>query len=428
MRPPIDAVRDSAAMRDVAMSGNDDMGVGNRRLRSRADRHTLSHVIPSLRPLSGVDVHSRPRHTRWAWRAGRLIGIDVYVHVTFPLLFGWVAFRARAGGASGRAILAALALTLAVFLIVVLHECGHALIARRFGIRTRDITLLPIGGTARLERMPRPPRQELLIAIAGPAVNLVLAAILYAGSQLFGVGVLRELSRPAIAITPASAAAQLIAINVGMAAFNLIPAFPMDGGRVLRAILAMRSRDYARATGAAARVGRAFAVVFAVVGILLLESPTFALVAAFVWIAATSEALAVRRSAALEHVPLARVMITDFRTLAPNDNLARAATLAIEGFQEDFPIADRGTLVGMLTRRDLLRGLVEHGTDAFVGDVMRRGVPTVSIDTRADSAVEQLAASGGATMPVLRGQELVGVLTADNVAEFLSVRAALGDG
>ncbi len=238
MRPPIDAVRDSAVMRDVAMSGNDDIGVGNR------------------------------------WRAGRLIGIDVYVHVTFPLLFVWVAFRARAGGASGRAILAALALTLAVFLIVVLHECGHALIARRFGIRTRDITLLPIGGTARLERMPRQPRQELLIAIAGPAVNLVLAAILYAGSQLFGVGVLRELSRPAIAITPASAAAQLIAINVGMAAFNLIPAFPMDGGRVLRAILAMRSRDYARATVAAARVGRAFAVVFAIVGIVLLESPT----------------------------------------------------------------------------------------------------------------------------------------------------------
>ena len=370
------------------------------------------------------DTASSPK---WSWRIARIAGIDLYIHATFPLLFAWVALNANGRGATVQTVLATLVLTLAVFVIVVLHECGHALTARRFGIRTRDITLLPIGGIARLERMPRAPTQELLIALAGPAVNVVLAVVLYAGLTLAGDTTMRaELSRPAMAVTLTSALAQLVAINVTLAAFNLIPAFPMDGGRVLRAILAMRSHDYAKATATAARVGRAFALVFAVVGIFLLDSPTLALVAVFVWIAATGEAISVRTSAALAHVPLSAVMITDFRTLEPNDKLARAADLTIDGFQEDFPVTDHGALVGMLTRRDLLRGLAARGRDATVGDAMRREFPTAAIDDPADSALERLAGAHGAAVPVLRGQELVGVLTVGNVSEFLSLRAAMG--
>ena len=383
---------------------------------SRLPEHTMD--MPSAAPTV--------RATRkWSWRIGRIAGIDLYVHVTFPLLFAWIALNGFSGGANVRTVLATLALTLAVFTIVVLHECGHALAARRFGIQTRDITLLPIGGIARLERMPREPRQELIIAIAGPVVNVVLAVLLYGVLALAGVTAIRaELEKVATAMTLTSVLAELVAINVWLAAFNLLPAFPMDGGRVLRAVLAMRTSDYAAATVKAARVGRVFALLFALVGIFWLDSPMLALVAVFVWLAGTSEALAVQAAAALEHVPLANVMITDFRTLAPNDTLARAADLTIEGFQQDFPVTAGGALVGMLTRRDLLKGLAERGSTATVGDVMQRRFSTASVDDQTESAVERLTATRNPALPVMRGTELVGVLTADNVSEFLALRAA----
>jgi Zn-dependent protease/CBS domain-containing protein len=364
---------------------------------------------------------------RWSWRIGRIAGIDVHIHATFPLLFVWIALNGLGGGANTRTVLATLVLTLAVFVIVVLHEFGHALTARRFGIQTRDITLLPIGGIARLDRMPREPRQELLVALAGPAVNVLLAAILYAILALTGVtAVLPELARSASTVTLTSALAQLIAINLWLAAFNLVPAFPMDGGRVLRAILTMRSHDYVRATATAARIGRVFALFFALIGIFWLESPTLALIALFVWIAATSEALAVQTSAALEHIPVSGVMVTDFRTLTPNDTLMRAAELTIDGFQHDFPVVEDHTLVGVLTQRGLLRGLAQHGSNAPVAESMQREYPTASVDDRAESALERLSSTRGTTLPVLSGRDLVGVVTAENVSEFLSLRAATG--
>jgi Zn-dependent protease/CBS domain-containing protein len=366
---------------------------------------------------------------RWSWRIGRIAGIDINVHATFPLLFLWITVSGlRAGG--GRTVVVTLALTVAVFLIVVLHEFGHALAARHYGIRTRDITLLPIGGIARLDRMPREPRHELVVAVAGPAVNVVLAGLLYGVLAITGGVAIRSLLEDAAAVlTVPGVLAQLVAINIWLAAFNLIPAFPMDGGRVLRALLVMRSRDYVKGTVTAARVGRTFAMLFAFAAVFLFESPILALVAMFVWIAATGEAAAVRMSAALEHVPLSGVMVTDFRTLDPNDSLARAAQLTLDGFQHDFPVVEHGTLVGMLTQRDLLRGLAHRGSRALVREVMQRDCPTASIDDQAESVMARLATTREATLPVMSGRTVAGVLTADNVAEFLSLRAATaGDG
>ena len=345
--------------------------------------------------------------------------------MTFPLLFAWIALNGFGRGANARTVLFTLALTLAVFVIVVLHEGAHALTARRFGIRTRDITLLPIGGIARLERMPREPREELLITVAGPAVNVALAALLYGLLVVGGVSDIRpELEKAATAVTLTSAMAQLIAINVWLAVFNLLPAFPMDGGRALRAILVMRTRDYPKATVKAARVGRVFALIFALVGIFALASPTLAIIAVFIWIAGTSEALAVQTSALLEHVPVENVMITDFRTLSPTDTLEKAARLMIDGFQQDFPVTATGRLVGLLTRRDLLKGVAEAGGSSPVGDAMQHDFSTASVNEPANAAFERLSSLRGTAMPVVRGDELVGVLTADNVSEFLSLRAA----
>lgn len=228
---------------------------------------------------------------RGAWRLGRVAGIDLYVHATFLLLVPWVLFQERGEGIA--AIGGATLYIVALFAIVVMHELGHALTARRFGIRTRDIILLPIGGVARLERMPRNPRQELLVALAGPAVNVVLAALLYAVVRLTGSTPNADLYDIDIITSARGFLYQFVFVNIMLAVFNLLPAFPMDGGRVLRALMALRMTSYARATGIAARVGRALALVLGAVGAYF-WNPFLMLIALFVWTGAGSEARAMR--------------------------------------------------------------------------------------------------------------------------------------
>lgn len=229
---------------------------------------------------------------KWAWRLGRLAGIDLYVHATFLLLVAWVALREYPYGIA--AIGTSLVYIVALFAIVVMHELGHALTARRYGILTRDIILLPIGGVARLERMPRDPRQELLVALAGPAVNVAIATVLYGLLRLTGSAPTADLYTVDLLSSTRAFAYQLVLVNIMLAVFNLLPAFPMDGGRVLRALLAMRMSSYARATTIAAWVGRALAVVLGVVGLYEFQNPFWVLIAIFVWMGAGSEAAAVR--------------------------------------------------------------------------------------------------------------------------------------
>ena len=362
---------------------------------------------------------------KWSRRIGRIAGIDVFVHATFPLLLAWIAWREAQQGASMAAIAAAVLLVIAVFGIVVLHELGHALAARRYGIGTRDITLLPIGGIARLERMPHEPRQELTIALAGPAVNVGLAAALYLALRLTGgASSAVELLTADHAIDARSVVTQLCLINVWLAVFNLVPAFPLDGGRALRALLAWRLHDYARATAAAARIGRALAVVLALVGLFVTDNPFLVVVAVFVWVAGTAEERAVTTSAALAGVPLTGLMITELHTLSPLDPLGRAAQYTIAGFQQDYPVLDGERLVGMLGRADLVRGLTEHGRTAPVSLAMQRTFVTVQTTDAPEQALARLAEAGGLALPVLRGGELVGVLTSENVMEYLMLRAA----
>src|SRR5213083_2574667 len=272
---------------------------------------------------------------RWSWRIGRIAGIDLYVHMTFLILLGWVGLSYYLARHSARDALSGIGFILALFGIVVLHELGHALTARRFGITTRDITLLPIGGVSRLERIPDQPKQELLVALAGPAVNVVLAAILLAVLAL-GSG-----PAPYSAVGQAGGGflSQMLWINVSLAAFNLLPAFPMDGGRVLRALLALRM-DYVRATQIAAAVGQGIALVFGFIG--LFSNPFLVFIALFVWLGASSEASMVQMRTALSGIPVSRAMLTDFHTLAPEDTAKRVLELILAGSQQDFPVVDGG--------------------------------------------------------------------------------------
>lgn len=351
----------------------------------------------------------------WSFRIGRLAGIDIFVHFTFLILLGWIGISRFLTTQDFVAAALGVGLTLAVFFIIVLHELGHALAARSYGIGTKDITLLPIGGVARLERMPEKPAQELVVALAGPAVNVALAAIfgglsLALGIPLFGA----DLTSPIHLIT------LLFQINVGLILFNLLPAFPMDGGRVLRALLAMRT-GRVRATQIAARIGQAMAIVFAIVGLLVPGYFMLLLVAIFVWFGAEAEAAAVRTQSGLAGVPVSAVMTREFATVAPDDTLNDAAMQLLHGFQHDLPVAVGERIVGLLSRRDVEYGMTEFGPNARVMRIMRKDFPVVSPGEPADNAIQALR-SGASTVPVLYFGRLVGLITRDNVADFLWLR------
>lgn len=363
---------------------------------------------------------------KWSWRVGSITGIGLYIHATFLLLLAWVGIGEYQSSGSAGAALSGVLFVLAVFATVVLHELGHALAARRYGIKTRDITLLPIGGVARLERMPRDPRQELVVALAGPAVNVAIAAVLFLWLRFTGgMPAFVESASLGEGFLERTFVARLLAVNMWLVIFNLIPAFPMDGGRVLRAILATRNRDYAQATERAARVGKFFALVFGIVGLFVVENPMLVFVALFVWLGAAGEAAAAQTSATLEGVPIQRLMITDVQTLRPGDPLARAVDLILDGFQQDFPVVEGDTVVGMLTRGRLLKSLAERGDRATVSTAMDREFQQASPLEDAEEVLARLRNCGCHSLPVIRDGQLLGVLTMDNVGEYVMVQAAL---
>ena len=357
---------------------------------------------------------------RWSYTIGRVAGTDIKVHVTFLLVLGWWALIGYSQGGLSAALTSAIAL-LALFACVLLHEFGHILMARRFGVRTPDVILLPIGGVARLERIPEEPRQELLIALAGPAVTLGIAGILYLVLRLGGsaaqVTQLSE-SQPFLA--------QLVTVNVYLLLFNLIPAFPMDGGRVLRALLASRM-GLLRGTRIAATLGQSLAVVGGFYGLTRSE-PLLVLVAFFVFLGANAEAAAVETRAAGQGLQVRQMMITDFRTVPVHATLAQAVELLLRGEQREFPVIDNlGRTEGILTRDNLIRGLSQRGPDSVVAESMTHDVPTVAPNLEFQEALDRLRSSHLPALPVVDlGGALVGLLTMDNITDLLLVRRARG--
>ncbi len=355
---------------------------------------------------------------KWSWKLGRFAGIEVYVHATFLLLVGWVALTHWLEGRTLAAVLSGVGFILSLFACVVLHEYGHALTARKYGIKTRDITLYPIGGVARLERMPDDPRQELWVALAGPAVNVVIAAVLFIWLSV--TGGLEPLSQ--LSVASGSFLERLMLVNISLVLFNMIPAFPMDGGRVLRALLAMRM-EYTQATQIAAFLGQGLAFLFGFIG--LFTNPFLLFIAFFVWIGAAQEASMVQMKSALGGIPLSRAMLTDFRTLSPHDSLARAIELILIGSQQDFPVVDNGRVVGVLTRGDLLSAVAQRGQETLVADVMRREFQTADSFEMLETAFTRLQECECHTLPVTHHGQLVGLVTMDNVGELLMIQAAL---
>ena len=358
----------------------------------------------------------------WSLNIGSVAGTAIRVHVTFLLFLAWI-FGVNYISGGPQVAWSGLLFIVLLFLCVLLHEFGHIFTARGFGVRTPDVILLPIGGVARLERIPEKPSEEFLIAIAGPAVNVVIAMLLIViGGANLSAGHLSMLES-----TNVSMIDRLAAVNLFLALFNLIPAFPMDGGRVLRALLAARF-GYVRATEIAAMIGQWVAFVLGFLG--LFGNPLLIFIAIFVYLAASAEAHLVATRAMSRGVPVTSAMLTQFATLTPEEHVDAAVETLLRTSQSEFPVVDgAGRPIGVLGRGDLIRALRGRGPDARVADVMTTGIPTVNKNRCLEDAFRLLQEKAAPAVGIVDASDrLVGLVTSETICEMLMLHQALPSG
>jgi len=358
----------------------------------------------------------------WSLNIGSVAGTAIRVHVTFLLFLAWI-FGVSYIAGGPQAAWSGLLFMVLLFLCVLLHEFGHILTARSFGVKTPDVILLPIGGVSRLERIPEKPSEEFLIAIAGPLVNVAITALLVvvAGANL-------QLNRLAtLDISGGGLLDQLAAVNLFLAVFNLIPAFPMDGGRVLRALLATRL-GYVHATEIAAMIGQWVAFALGFLG--LFGNPLLIFIAIFVYLAASAEAHVVAIRAMSRGVPVTAAMMTQFATLTPDEHVDAAVDTLLRTSQGEFPVVDElGRPLGVFGRNDLIRALKERGPDARVGNMMTGPIPTLSHRNCLDEAFRLLQEKSVPAVGIVDASgRLIGLVTSETIGEMLMLHEAIPAG
>jgi Zn-dependent protease/CBS domain-containing protein len=354
-----------------------------------------------------------------SFKIGRLSGIDIRVHWTFLLLLAFFAFIGYQTSGSLTGALTATAVIVALFLCVLLHEFGHSLVAQRLGIGIHSITLLPLGGVSNLESLPEKPSDEVKITLAGPLVNVVLAPIFFGLGLLLGA----EPRLPTDIFTGVGSVGEFFFylgyLNVVLAVFNLLPAFPMDGGRILRALLATRLGAI-RSTDISSRVGQLFAAAFFIIG-LLSGNILLALVAVFIFFGASGEEQMVRQRELTRGLLVSDVMGTKphTETVTPYHTFGQVLDSVIHGYQEDFPVVEEeGKLVGMITRNEIMAAAHSPERYSSVRDLMKTNVPTISSKADLfDEGLRVLQQSGLRALPVTENGELVGMLTIEDVGQ-----------
>jgi Zn-dependent protease len=366
----------------------------------------------------------------WSIKLFRVKGIEIRVHLTFILILIWAASRwgvTMKGGTRGA--LYGVLVILLLFACVTIHELAHSLTAMRFGVKVRNITLLPIGGISQMEEMPKKPSEELRMSLAGPLSNFVIAAVLLLLSIPFhlqaDVSAVR-MSRVLGSVSWEGLLAYLITANIMLGLFNLLPAFPMDGGRVLRSLLAMRM-DHAKATAAAAAAGQGLAWVMGLVGVLS-GAWTLVIIAVFIYLGAAQEGKMVEVKNVLGELRVRQAMTTKFQAVSPDEPLSGAVDLILHGFQTVFPVLEEGRLAGILTEADLVSALKHQGLEVAVKMAMRTDVPTADPDGSLFEAQQLMAEQRLRALPVVKGGQVVGLLTPQDVSEaylFLALKPDL---
>ncbi len=353
-----------------------------------------------------------------SWKLGSLAGIEIFVHWSFAALIGWVALSYLSGGGGLLSAAFGICFLLAVFGCVFLHELGHALMAREFGIATRDITMLPVGGLARLERMPERPSQEIAVAVAGPAVNLVIAAMIFLGFFVTGG------KAGWLAFNPVGGSflAQLMWANLTIVVFNLLPAFPMDGGRVFRATLSVFMKR-ATATEIASSVGQVLALGLAVIG--LFSNWMLMLVAGFIFFAARQENRFVQLQESMRGAIARDAMVGRFHVVPGNALLATVAREMIMTAQEDFPVVVDDRVVGMVSSHDVLQAMADGQRDKRVVDVVWCKIPRIESQDHLTDCLGRFQSEGWTSAAVFEAGQLVGIITLENMLSWLKLSPVL---
>ncbi len=356
----------------------------------------------------------------WSFHLVSLFGIPVQIHITFLVLIIWIALQGSPS--KTEPALFRLLFVLSVFTCVLLHELGHSLVAKRHGIQTRSITLTPIGGVALLETMPRP-REELFIALAGPLVNVAIAILIYVGGLIAHLPMKFPITEAPNSLP--TFMTYLFVINVILALFNLLPVFPMDGGRVFRSVLAHFMSDV-QATVIAVRVGQFLAALLGVYAFLTGQWMLMVL-AVFVYMAGGQESNAFQTKELASGHTAREAMMREFHTLNTGDSLRKAADMLLAGSQHDFPVMSGNSVAGILTRSALMRGYAQEGGEAYVAEFMNRDYLVVPPDMALEEAIVQV--QGVTNDPILVMEQgaggepvLMGLLTQENLLEFLKLR------
>lgn len=355
---------------------------------------------------------------KWSWKIARIAGIDIYIHATFLLLIYLVGISYWNQQGTWAAVVSGVGFILALFACVVLHELGHSLTARHYGIETRNITLLPIGGVASLEKLPDDPRQEINVAIAGPAVNFVIAMLLYLYQDFSGARITAE----ELSVTGGTFVYRLMMVNIFIAGFNLVPAFPMDGGRILRAVLALRM-DHTKATQQAASVGQFLAIGMGLLGILY--NPFLLFIAIFIWFGASMENSAEQLKSILSQTRARHAMLSEFHTLSPEDSLAKAVELTLAGSQKDFPVGYQNQLHKVLHYSDLIKGLQDKGEHGRISDLPLQDIVGVDMNEPLGKILERMQGNPTQMIFVTDGEEIVGLLNLENIVEMIKIQEAV---
>jgi Zn-dependent protease/CBS domain-containing protein len=350
----------------------------------------------------------------------RLAGVNIYVHWTFSLLLAFILFRGIKMGYDTPQLLWSVLFILSIFFIVVLHELGHSLAARKFGIPTKDITLLPIGGVARLEKMPEKPMEELVVAIAGPLVNVVLAFILYLFVEIPSAEELTE--EVVIAIGPQNFLFNLFIVNIILAVFNMIPAFPMDGGRVLRALLSIKIPRH-KATFIAARVGQVLAILFIIGGFY--GNPFLILIGLFIIFGAQAEAQQTKTNYMLKGATLDDVLMQQYETLNVDDSIHTAVKKLLDGQSKNFVVLDNGEPVGSLNRDEMIKTLSEEGLAVLVKDSMNPELLKFPDTLELEEAYRKMMETNASIALIFDKGNFKGIVDTENILEFILVKSAL---